>query len=383
MVSLSPSSNIIRKAWERLNVSDPLPISPDKERLVSRIGLGSQFLNPDSDSLITLEPTPKLMTTQWEINTGRQKLSPEIPHTSSFDRRNFISTLWGLSIVVFKRELATRPPPTSDWIMLPLPDHISQGTIHNPLWLYMAVFDSRTRTLGVYTLFLSHFSPRDFSIALYENGFVLVHNVGSFMRVAIGQEDNFAWISIPTSNCHGPAPSTKLGSRGQRLRPRVYPDFQANRDLRICRDGSKVIFTHYDNTIQLYDTRTGTALFDPLHIDGCVIGVSGDGSKIVFRNRNPKAIRICDMNLGGKVIAVIDCSAGEFVPISFLGRSKIAYIIHQCLFIQSLVTGDILFRHGIPEPPERGRYWIQATPDGARIITHDDGKCMVWDVGDL
>ncbi|PBK98181.1 hypothetical protein ARMGADRAFT_1075044 [Armillaria gallica] len=383
MVSLSPSSNIIRKAWERLNVSDPLPISPDKERLVSRIELGSYFLNPDSDSLITLEPTPKLMTTQWEINTGRQKLSLEIPHTSSFDRRNFISTLWGLSIVVFKRELATRPPPTSDWIMLPLPDHVSQGTIHNPLWLYMAVFDSRTRTLGVYTLFLSHFSPRDFSIALYKNGIVLVHNVGSFMRIAIGQEDNFAWISIPTSNCHGPAPSAKLGRRGQRLRPRVYPDFRANRDLRICRDGSKVIFTHYDNTIQLYDTRTGTALFDPLHIDGWVIGVSDDGSKIVFHNRNPKAIRICDMNLGGKVIAVIDSSAVEFVPISFLGRSKIGYIIHQCLFIQSLVTGDILFRHGIPEPPERGRYWIQATPDGARIITHDDGKCMVWDVGDL
>ncbi|KAK0234412.1 hypothetical protein EDD85DRAFT_792463 [Armillaria nabsnona] len=313
MMSLSPSSNIIRKAWERLNVSDPLPISPDKERLLSRIESGSQFLNPDSDSLITFEPALKLMTTQWEINTGQQKLSSEIPHTSSFDRRNFISTLWGFSIVVFKRELATRPPPTSDW-------------------------------------------------------------VGSFMKIAIGQEDNFAWISIPTSNCHDPAPSTKLGRRGQRLRPRVYPDFRANRDLRICRDGSKVIFSHYDNTIQLYDARTGTALFDPLHIDGWVIGVSDDGSKCVFHNRNPKSIRICDMNLGGKVIAVID--SGEFVPISFLGRSKIAYIIHQCLFIQSLVTGDILFRHGIPESRERGRRWIQATPDGTRIITHDDEKCM-------
>ncbi|KAK0234409.1 hypothetical protein EDD85DRAFT_955231 [Armillaria nabsnona] len=376
MVSLSPSSNIIRKAWERLNVSEPLPISPDKERLLSCMTSGLKFsrtLIPDSDSLtsiMTFKTTPSLMTVQWEIDTGQQKPSSEIPYTSSFDQQNFASTIWGLSIVLFKHELAT-PPSTSDWIRLPFHDyHVSQGTNDNLLWCYMAVFDSRTRTLKKYTLFCSHFLPREFSITPYDNGFVLVHDVGYFMKIAVGQEHSFTWTSIPRSNYRGRS------------------EFPAYQDLCICRDGSKIVLSHQlpsGDIIKLCDARTGTTVLrvSPLDIEGHIIAVSDDGTKVALHNRHPKMIRVIDMNMDGEVVTVIH-DAVEYMPISFLGGSKIAYILHQCLIIQSLVTSNILFRHGIPEYQEEGRYHIQATPDGTRVVTHDPYEtCMVWDVGDL
>ncbi|KAK0438265.1 hypothetical protein EV421DRAFT_1906799 [Armillaria borealis] len=179
----------------------------------------------------------------------------------------------------------------------------------------------------------------------------------------MGQEDNFTWTSIP-----------------------------AYHNLRICQDESIIILVHHDDmamtryTIQLYDAQTGATVFDPLHTNGSIMAVSDDGSKIVLYDWDSKAASLFDMALGGssKVIAVFD----NFVhrhAILFLGESKIAYILDECLIIRSLATGNIIFRHGIPEDQyyERGYSTIHATPDGARVVICGLLTCTVWDVGDI
>ncbi|KAK0200219.1 hypothetical protein DFS33DRAFT_1395744 [Desarmillaria ectypa] len=357
-MSLSPSSNVIRKAWEQSNASD-LPASPDKERLLSCIKPGAEntfILIPESNSLTTLNRSiSPLMIMQWEIDTGQQKSSSEIHHmqASFFDDDHLSHTGAGRSMIFFEYKLATAPP-TSEFIMLPLHDYVSQGSIGNPSWLYLVLFDLRTRTFKTYALSLSHFSSNDFSTFEYDTGVVLVHNVGYFMKIAIGQEDNFTWTSIP-----------------------------AYQELHVCRDGSMIILRDHDDTIQLYDARTGAAVFDPLCTDALLKGVSDDGSKIVLLGGSSAVMRVYDMTLGGKIIAVMNHVARD-VAVLFLGGSKIACILRKRLIIQSLVTGDILFSHGIPEDPTWSHY-MKVTPDGTRVLTCNaiDTSMMVWDIGDL
>ncbi len=359
-MSHSPSSNVIRKAWERLNNSDS-PIFSGKERLLCYMTHGSYILLPDSNSLMTFDVWSSFKITQYEINTGQQKSRPERYHGAASFPEHYMSCLVTseCSIILMTYEVEM-PPPTSDWIRLSLPSHnhpsLSQKTPNKPSWMHIILFDSRTWTLKTYVLFLSQFHYNDFSTAVYDNGVVIAHKVGYFMKIAIGQEDNFAWTSIP-----------------------------AYCDLRIHRDGSIIILVHPDDTIQLYDARSGATVFDPLHTDGHIIAVSDDGSKIILQDRDSKAASLFDMALGGSsmVIAIFDGFV-EHGKALFLGESKIAYILNERLIIQSLVTGNILFHHGIPKDEyDDGGYGVRATPDGARVVISGLVDCMVWDVGDL
>ncbi len=147
-----------------------------------------------------------------------------------------------------------------------------------------------------------------------------------------------------------------------------------------------IILVHPDDTIQLYDARSGATVFDPLHTDGHIITVSDDGSKIILQDWDSKAASLFDMALGGSsmVIAIFDGFVEEHGKALFLGESKIAYILNKHLIIQSLVTGNILFRHGIPKDEYYdGGYSVCTTLDGARVVILSLVNCMVWDVGDL
>ncbi|SJL16195.1 uncharacterized protein ARMOST_19714 [Armillaria ostoyae] len=196
-MSLSPSSNIIRKAWEQLNVLDSPPVSPDKEQLLAHIILDDSEIRciffPDSNSIMTLQSTSSLMITQREIDTAQQRSSPEICPSSIFGGHS--TFIVNRSVIQFECKLTT-PPSPSEWIILPLHDDVSQETIDDPSWLYMGVFSSRTRTFKMYTLLLSHFSSSDFSISLYNNGIVLALKTGFFMKISIDQEDNFTMMDI-------------------------------------------------------------------------------------------------------------------------------------------------------------------------------------------
>ncbi|PBK66630.1 hypothetical protein ARMSODRAFT_352149 [Armillaria solidipes] len=358
-MSLSPSSNVIRKAWEQSNnILDSPTVSSDKERLLTYMTsqLDNVFI-PDSDSLMTIGKTSSsLMITQWEIDTGQQKSLPKILHAEDpFFNSYLHSSNQGHSTVLYRCTLVT-PPPTSESIMLPLHDYVSHETIDDSLWLSIGFFDSQTQVFKMYTLLLSHFSDDDFSLHPYDNGFVLAHNVGFFMKITIGQEDSFVWTPIP-----------------------VY------QSLDICRDGSIITLSHHDSTIQLYDTQTGAAVFNPLqsHTNEFIMDISNDGPKIALHDQDSRVIRVLDITLGGKVTTVIDEVVDNFMPFSFVGGSKIAYILQRCLIIQSVVTGSILFRYGIPKAFSRPI--IKATPDGGRVVIYEfhGSKCMVWDVRDL
>ncbi len=108
--------------------------------------------------------------------------------------------------------------------------------------------------------------------------------------------------------------------------------------------------------------------------------------KSYFRTGILKQQVFFDMALGGSsmVIAIFDGFVEEHGKALFLGESKIAYILNKHLIIQSLVTGNILFRHGIPKDEYYdGGYSVCTTLDGARVVILSLVNCMVWDVGDL
>ncbi len=190
-MSLSPSSNVIHKAWEQSNNSD-FPISSGKEWLLCYLTQDndSRMLLPDSSSLIVLDFWTSFKITQYEIDTGQQKSLPERYHgdTSFFDHQPHLSVSSRCSIVLITYELET-PPPMSDWIKLPLHNHLSlsQKTTNKLFqWYYIILFDSRTQTLKTYMLFLSHFFAHQFATYVYNNGIIIVHNVGYFMKIVIG-----------------------------------------------------------------------------------------------------------------------------------------------------------------------------------------------------
>ncbi|KAK0439720.1 uncharacterized protein EV420DRAFT_1650768 [Desarmillaria tabescens] len=268
----------------------------------------------------------------------------QLPFFSSYE--SYTVYTYGRSVLLFEKETLT-PPPTSEWIMLPqIPNYTSQETIGTASWLCIGLFDSRTQTFKTYLLSLPN--TKAVSKEVYDNGIVLAHNAGFFMKITICQEDNFVWTSIP-----------------------------AHRELQINRSGSTILLRYHNDTIQLCDARTGAAVFDSLHSDKYLVGDSDDGTKIALCDLNSDVTSVFDMALGGKVIVVLDGRVGRVL----LFGEKITYELNKCLIIQSLETGDILFRHGIPE--HWGPYHIDATPDGTRVITYNSRTCMVWDVGDL
>ncbi len=357
-MSLSPSSNAICKIWEQSNTSDSPTVTSDKERLLTYIyskPLHNNILIPDSDSLMIINTTHRslLITTLWEINTGQQKSLPKIYHVQDplFNSVKH-SIKWGRSTVLFTTCISVTPQPMSQWIVLPLHNYVSYETTNNSMWLYMGFFDSQTQVFKMYILSLSPFSNSDFSFHPYDNGFVLAHNVGFFINIVIGQENKFVWTPIP-----------------------------AHQSLDICQDGSTIILSHHNSTTQLYDMQTGAAVSNPLQ-GHTGISIIDDRSQIMLHDWDSRVIRVFDMTLDGKVITVIN-DAEDYVPFSFVGGSKIAYVLHECLIIQSLVTGSILFRHGIPSAGMSVTVRLQATPDGARVVIYRHDECMIWDVEDL
>ncbi|KAK0438266.1 hypothetical protein EV421DRAFT_1906801 [Armillaria borealis] len=152
-MSLSPSSNVIRKAWEQLNESDS-PVSSGKERLLCYMRLpndDTSILLLDSDSLMTFDISTSVEITQYEINTGQQKSLPEKYHSQAslsdywkscrLPFGSFVASECSIFLMTYGLEM---PLSTLDWIRLPLHNYLSlsQETPDEPLWYYIILFDS-------------------------------------------------------------------------------------------------------------------------------------------------------------------------------------------------------------------------------------------------
>ncbi|KAK0481276.1 hypothetical protein IW261DRAFT_1562554 [Armillaria novae-zelandiae] len=349
-MSLSPSNNVICKAWEQANIIDSAAVFSDKERLLVYMDLKSRndyilF----SDSLITSINTPSHMMTHWKIDTGQQQ-SSSVMNYSLFGQ----AMRWSHSIILHM-DVLQMSELEPECIVLPLhDDYVSHETIFNSSYhLHISFFDSQTQVFKVYTLSLSSFSEDDFNVHSYNKGFVLAHKVGFFMKITTGQEDNFAWIPIP-----------------------MY------KYLSVCEDGSIIALHHHDDTIQLYDTQTDAAVFDPvqIHADEHIFCISDDGSKMAFRNFYAMSIRAFDMTLG----RVTNVFKRKVDDIMFVGVSKIAYICNKQFIIQSFEKDSVLLCYDFSlTGSEYDR--IRATQDGARVVIYDfhGSECMVWDAEDL
>jgi WD40 repeat protein/tetratricopeptide (TPR) repeat protein len=156
-------------------------------------------------------------------------------------------------------------------------------------------------------------------------------------------------------------------------------------------DGSRLATSSFDQTVKVWDTRTGAALLDLKGPAGSVVGVghlefSADGTRIL--SCDWKTARIWDAKTGSALLELKGQEGAESISMGAFspdGTRVVTWgITREKGQIKGVATvwdakGTVLVKlNGLPSSVAS----VSFSPDGTRLFTSSgDGKALAWDAG--
>ncbi|KAF8197182.1 quinon protein alcohol dehydrogenase-like superfamily [Mycena galopus ATCC 62051] len=151
--------------------------------------------------------------------------------------------------------------------------------------------------------------------------------------------------------------------------------------IAVSADGAHIVSGSLDNTICVWDARTGEAVMEPIvgHTDWLTSVVFSPNGAHIMSGSSDKTIRMWDTRTGKAVIEPIQSHTDEVMSVAFSpdGSRIVAGLLDGRIHVWDARTGS-----GVLEPIQGHTSWVSSvvfSPDGARIVSgSSDHTIRVW-----